>query len=46
MNRKMVRTLVLGSFALALVLGAVWQAQAREQKDPYPSLAPLEQYMM
>ncbi len=46
MNRKIVRTIVSGSFALALVLGVAWQAQAQEAKTPYPSMAPVAQYMM
>jgi hypothetical protein len=46
MNRKMVKTIALGSFALVVVLGAVWQARAQDAKAPYPSMAPIDQYMM
>ncbi|MGA2948639.1 MAG: hypothetical protein WBP65_08220 [Candidatus Sulfotelmatobacter sp.] len=46
MNGKMAQTIAWATFALALVLGGAWQAQAQEQKEPYPSMAPLEQYMM
>src|SRR5208282_5108147 len=46
MNRKIVRAIVLGSFALALGLGVAWQAQGQEAKTLYPSMAPVAQYMM
>src|SRR6202045_2183271 len=46
MNRKIVRTIVLGSFALVVVLSTAWQAQAQDAKAPYPSMAPLDQYLM
>ncbi|MGA8443020.1 MAG: hypothetical protein WB762_07335 [Candidatus Sulfotelmatobacter sp.] len=46
MNRKLAQTIALATFALAFVLGAMWQAQARAEKDPYPSMASPEQYMM
>ncbi len=42
MSRKIIRTIVLAGVAL----GAVWQAQAGDAKTPYPSMAPLEQYLM
>jgi hypothetical protein len=42
MNRKMVKTIALGTFAL----GAWWQARAQDAKAPYPSMAPLDQYLM
>jgi hypothetical protein len=29
-----------------VVLGAVWQAEAQEQKGPYPSMAPVAEYRM
>jgi hypothetical protein len=35
-----------GAFTLAAVLGASWQAQAQDAKTPYPSMAPLDQYLM
>ena len=46
MQRKIPRTLVLKSIALVFVLGAAWQARAQNAKEPYPSMAPLEQYLM
>jgi hypothetical protein len=45
MNRKMARTFALAAFALAVVLGT-WRAQALDAKTPYPSMAPLDQYLM
>ncbi len=46
MNRKMTATILRATFGLMIVLGAAWQAEAQVQKDPYPSMAPVEQYMM
>jgi hypothetical protein len=46
MNRKMVKTIALGTFALVVVLGAWWQARVQDTKAPYPSMAPLDQYLM
>src|SRR6202046_2758555 len=46
MKRKMIRTIALGSFALVVMLGAVLQAPAQDSKTPYPSMAPLDQYLM
>jgi hypothetical protein len=46
MDRKIVRTIALGSFALVVVLSTAWQAQAQDAKAPYPSMAPLDQYLM
>ena len=43
MPRKMT---ALGCFALAVVLGAAWQAQAQDPKSPYPRTAPLDQYLI
>lgn len=45
MNRNMAKTFALAAFALAVVLGTR-QAQALETKTPYPSMAPLDQYLM
>jgi hypothetical protein len=42
MNRKTLKTIALISFAL----GATWRAQAQDAKTQYPSMAPLEQYLM
>ena len=46
MKRKIIRTITLGSFALVVVLGAAWQAHAQDAKAPYPSMAPLDQYLI
>jgi hypothetical protein len=46
MKRKIVRTIALGSFALVALLGAAWQAHAQDAKTPYPSMAPLDQYLI
>jgi hypothetical protein len=46
MKRNAPRTIVLRGFALVVVLGAAWQAQAQDAKAPYPSMAPLDQYLM
>ncbi len=34
------------AFALVIVLSAPWQACAQDAKAPYPSMAPLDQYLM
>ena len=46
MKRKALRTIALSSFALVVMLPAAWQAHAQEAKTPYPSMAPLDQYLM
>src|SRR5215472_10019524 len=49
MNRRMVRAITSGTFALVAVLGAARPERSRAQdaKNPYPtSMAPLEQYLM
>ena len=46
MQRRILRKIALRSFALIVVLGASWQAQAQDAKAPYPSMAPLDQYLM
>jgi hypothetical protein len=43
---KLVKTIELRKFALVIVLAAAWQAQAQDAKTPYPSMAPLDQYLM
>lgn len=45
MNRKTLRTIALRSFALVVALGTR-QAQAQDAKTSYPSMAPLDQYLM
>lgn len=44
MNRKLVN--VIACFALVVVLGGTWRAQALDAKTAYPTMAPLEQYLM
>jgi hypothetical protein len=46
MNRKIVRTITLGTFALVAVLCAAWPGRAADAKTPYPSMAPLDQYLI
>jgi hypothetical protein len=46
MNRTTLRTIGVRSFAFVAVLGWVWQAQAYDAMTPYPSMAPLKQYLM
>jgi hypothetical protein len=46
MNRKIGRTIALGAFTLVVALGAAWPARAQAAKDPYPKMAPLDQYLM
>jgi hypothetical protein len=46
MKRKTLRTIALSSFALFVMLPAPWQALAQEAKTPFPSMAPLDQYLM
>ncbi len=46
MKRETVKKTVWAFFALALALGAVRQMQAADAKNPYPSMAPLDQYLM
>src|SRR3981081_4940685 len=46
MNQKIVKMIAWGAFALVIVLGERWQAQAQNPKAPYASMAPLDQYLM
>ncbi|MGA2355086.1 MAG: hypothetical protein ABSG02_11355 [Terriglobales bacterium] len=50
MPRRTVGTITLRSFALALLpffaLGVAWRAPAQNAKAAYPSMAPLEQYLI
>src|SRR6202795_4182419 len=46
MQRKILRTIALASFALVVGLGAAGQAQAQDVKAPYPNMVPLDQYLM
>jgi len=44
--RKTFVTIAFGGFALLSLLTTTWRAQAQDGKTPYPSMAPLEQYLM
>ena len=44
--RRKILTIALRSLALVALSGATWQAQAQDAKAPYPSMAPLDQYLM
>jgi hypothetical protein len=46
MKRNTVKMIALGFFALTLVLGPVRRAQAQDAKTPYPTMLPLDQYLM
>ena len=46
MKRNTVKMIALPCFGLALLLGAARHAQAQGAKTRYPSMAPLEQYLM
>jgi hypothetical protein len=46
MKRMTVRAIALPVFVLAVVLSAAWPKQAQDAKAPYPSMAPLDQYLM
>jgi hypothetical protein len=46
MNQKKLWTITFTSFALVVLLGAARQAQAQDSKAPFPSMAPLDQYLM
>src|ERR1700687_5253519 len=45
MKRNRFRAVASLSFTLILLLGA-WQMQAQDAKTPYPSMAPLDQYLI
>src|SRR5260370_620189 len=46
MNQKSLRTIALRSFVLVAALGAAWQTRAQHPKTSYPSMAPLDQYLI
>jgi hypothetical protein len=46
MQAKSFRTIALSSFAIFVVLGIAPGVKAQEVKTAYPSMAPLEQYLM
>ena len=45
MNWTTLRTIVFRSFALVAALGAARLSQAQGAKKPYPSMAPIDQYL-
>jgi hypothetical protein len=46
MNRKRFQAIASLGFALILILDAAWQARAQDRQMLYPSMAPVEQYLM
>ena len=46
MKRQIFRMIAAKSFALVVLLGVAWQAQGQNAKTLYPSMAPLEQYLI
>ena len=46
MKRKILRTITVSTCALVIMLGAAWHARAQDAKAPYPTMAPLEQYLI
>jgi hypothetical protein len=46
MSRKMIERMLPRALALLVMLGSYCQARAQDAKGPYPSMAPLEQYLI
>jgi hypothetical protein len=46
MQPKILRTIIARSLALVVMLGGASQVRAQAAKDPYPAMAPLEQYLI
>lgn len=46
MSRKFAPAFTWGSVAIIAACGVAWLGQAQTTKDPYPSMAPIEQYLM
>jgi hypothetical protein len=46
MNRWIVNTIAVGSFALVIVLNATWHTRAQDPKTQYPSMSPIGEYLM
>ena len=46
MNGMIVKSLVLGIFALVIVLSPSWHARAQDSGPSYERMAPIEQYLM
>jgi len=45
-GQKIVAMITVGTFALVSGLGELRQAQAQDAKNPYPRMAPLDQYLI
>jgi hypothetical protein len=45
MNRKIGKTITLGGFTLVLLMSALWRMEAQGAKTPYPTMAPIDQYL-
>src|SRR5882762_8022689 len=46
MNRRRFQAIASLSVALILILDAGWQARAQDRQTSYPSMAPLDQYLV
>jgi hypothetical protein len=46
MNRDIMSTVALRSSALVILFSVAWQARAQDGKASYPSMAPLDQYLI
>jgi hypothetical protein len=46
MQNKKVGAIVVNSIALIVMFGTAWHAIAQDEKAAYPSMAPLDQYLM
>jgi hypothetical protein len=46
MRKKKVGAIALNSFALLVMFGTAYQSMAQDAKTPYPSMAPIDQYLM
>src|SRR5215469_11404093 len=46
MRKKKVGAVAIKSFALLVVLGTAYQVIAQDATTPYPTMAPIEQYLM
>jgi hypothetical protein len=46
MKRNMERISILGTLVLVMLLGAALEARAEDRSASYPSMAPIEQYLM
>jgi hypothetical protein len=46
MKRTAVKKIALGLFALAVATAAARQAHAQDAKNPYPNMAPVDQYLI